>query len=175
MNLALMIIDLQKAFCDDDSRHPMAAACEYINAILPVFRQAKLPILWVQHVDEEGGVIPGAEGFEFIDQLKPQDGEYRIHKKYSNSFNKTNCLEILREKNVDTVVITGYCAEYCVLSTYRGAMDHDLTPIILRRAIASPNPRNVRFVEDISELITYGALKKMVEAGVYLALQPAGK
>ncbi len=163
MNLALMIIDLQKAFCNDQNKHSMDSACEYINAILPVFRKANLPILWVQHMDEEDGVGPGVEGFEFIDALQPQEGEYRIHKTYGNSFNKTNCMDILNEKKVDTVIITGYCAEYCVLSTYRGAKDHDLTPIILKNAIASPNPQNIKFVEDISELITYGALKKIVE------------
>ncbi len=165
MNLALMIIDLQKAFCDDENKHSMDSACEYINAILSVFRKANLPSLWVQHIDEEDGVVPGAEGFEFISQLQPQEGEYRIHKKYSNSFNKTNCMDILNEKKVDTVIITGYCAEYCVLSTYRGAQDHDLTPIILKNAIASSDPQNIKFVEDISELMTYGALKKIVEEG----------
>ncbi len=166
MNLALMIIDLQKAFYDDESKHSMDSACEYINAILPVFRKTKLPIFWVQHVDEEGGVVPGAEGFEFINLLQPEEGEYRIHKKYGNSFNKTDCIDIINEKNVDTVIITGYCAEYCVLSTYRGARDHDLTAIILKNAIASPNQQNIKFVEDISELITYGALKKIVEEKV---------
>jgi nicotinamidase-related amidase len=163
MHLALMIIDLQKAFCDDKSKPAMDSACEYINAILPVFRKANLPVLWVQHIDEEEGVVPGTEGFEFLDALHPEEGEYRIHKKYGNSFNKTNCSEILKEKNVDTVIITGYCAEYCVLATYRGAEDHDLDPIILKRAIASPNAGAIEFVEGMSELITYHTLKKIVE------------
>ncbi|MBN2116172.1 MAG: isochorismatase family protein [Anaerolineales bacterium] len=163
MNLALMIIDLQKAFYDDESRHSMDSACEYINAILPVFRKAKLPIFWIQHIDEEDGVVPGTDGFEFISQLQPEGGEHRIHKKYGNSFNKTNCIDIIDEKNIDTVIITGYCAEHCILSTYRGALDHDLTPIILKHGIAGNNQKNTEFVEDISELITYGALKKILE------------
>jgi nicotinamidase-related amidase len=33
--------------------------------------------------------------------------------------------------------MAGYCAEYCVLSTYRGAIDLDLNPILLRDALAS--------------------------------------
>lgn len=163
MNLALMIIDLQRAFYDEDSRHSMDSACEYINAILPLFRKAKLPILWVQHMDEEEGVVPGAEGFELIPQLQPEGGEARIQKKYGNSFNKTDCMDIINKAKVDTVILTGYCAEYCVLSTYRGAEDQDLTPILLKNAIASSNPQNIKFVEDISDLITYGALKKIVE------------
>ncbi len=166
MNLALMIIDLQKAYCNEENKHSMDSACEYINAILPVFRKANLPVIWVQHIDEAEGVVPGAEGFEFIPQLQPEEGDYRIHKKYGNSFNKTNCLDIINERQVDTVIITGYCAEYCVLSTYRGARDHDLTAIILKNAIASNDLQHLKFVEEISELITYGTLKKIMEEKV---------
>jgi nicotinamidase-related amidase len=162
MKPALMIIDLQKAFCRGESQKSMEVACEYINAILSVFREKDLPIVWVQHIDKEEGVVPGAEGFEFIDQLKPEEGEYHIHKEYGNSFNKTSCHEILKEHDVDTVVITGYCAEHCVLSTYRGALDVDLTPVILKNAVASGNKENLRFVLDISNMISYDILKKIL-------------
>ncbi len=163
MKLALMVIDLQKAFYNGESLESMDNACEYINAILPLFRKKGLPIIWVQDMDKEDGVVPGTEGFEFIDCLKPENGEHRIHKEYGNSFNKTNVIEILNKNDIDTVVITGYCAEYCVLSTYRGALDHDLTPVILRNGIASGNKNNIRFVEDISNVISYGILRKILE------------
>jgi nicotinamidase-related amidase len=162
MKPALMIIDLQKAYCNGENRKSMEEACEYINAILSVFREKGLPVVWVQHMEKEWGVVPGAEGFEFIDHLKPIEGEYHIHKEYGNSFNKTSCHEILKELEVDTVVITGYCAENCVLSTYRGALDLDLTPVILRNAVASGNKENLRFVQDISNVISYDILKKML-------------
>ncbi len=152
MNLALMIIDLQKAYYNDENKHSIDSACEYINAILPLFRKANLPVFWVQHISDPDGVVPGANGFELIDLLQPEEGEYRIHKKYGNTFNKTNCLDIMNEKKVDTVILTGYCAEYCVLSTYRGAKDHDLTPIILRNSLASNTPQNIKFVEKAPEV-----------------------
>ena len=63
---------------------------------------------------------------------------------------------------MDTVIVTGFCAEYCVLSTYRGAQDLDLTPIILRGSLASGTPENVKFVESISDVVSYGALKKIL-------------
>jgi nicotinamidase-related amidase len=89
--------------------------------------------------------------------------DLHIHKTYGNSFNKTPLGEKLREAGVDTVILTGYCAEYCVLSTYRGAKDIDLTPIILRGSIAGGEPENIRFVENINELISFGALAKVLE------------
>ena len=163
MKLALMVIDLQKAFYNGESIESMDNACDYINAVLPLFREKELPIIWVQHMDKEDGVVPGTEGFEFIDCLNPEEGEYRIHKEYGNSFNKTKCIEILNENEIDTVVITGFCAEHCVLSTYRGALDHDLTPVILKNGIAGRNKKNIRFVEDISNIISYQILKKILE------------
>ena len=85
-----------------------------------------------------------------------------IHKTYGNAFNKTPLQNKLQELGVDTVIITGYCAEYCVLSTCRGAKDLDLTPIILRGALASDIPENIKFVESINDVISYGALKTVL-------------
>jgi nicotinamidase-related amidase len=47
------------------------------------------------------------------------DSDVHIHKTYGNAFNKTSLEDELRKLGVDTVIITGFCAEYCVLSTYR--------------------------------------------------------
>jgi nicotinamidase-related amidase len=163
MKLALMVIDLQKAFYKGEALESMDNACEYINEMLPLFRKKGLPIIWVQHIEDENGIVPGTEGFEFIDCLKPAEGEYKIYKKYGNSFNKTKCAELLKENNIDTVIITGYCAEYCVLSTYRGALDLDLLPVILKNGIASSNKEGIKFVEDISNIISYGVLARVME------------
>lgn len=164
MKMALMIIDLQKAYYHDNVKASMDSATAYINAVLPWFREKGLPIIWVQHQSKEAGAFPGQEGFEFIDELTPLEGEFRIIKTYGNSFNKTECLDILKEAGIDTVLITGYCAEYCVLSTYRGAADLDLTPVILKGSLASGNPKHLQMVESISTTISYGILKKVLEA-----------
>jgi nicotinamidase-related amidase len=163
MKLGLIIIDLQKAYYEGESKTSMARACAYINAIIPAFRKKKLPILWIQHRDDDDNVVPGTPGFDFVDELKPEESDYRVVKRYGNGFNKTECMEILKKHEVDTVVITGYCAEHCVLSTYRGALDLDLNPVILRDAIASGDPKNQHFVESVSELVSYGTLRKILE------------
>ena len=164
MKLALMIIDMQKEFYVGKTLSQMDRATEYINATIPLFEEKGLPIIWVQDVDEGDGVVPGTDGFEFIDSLKPPENAIRIHKYYGNSFNKTDCNKILKEQGVDTVVVTGFCAEYCVLSTYRGAKDLDYFPVILKNGIASTEESHKEFVENISDTITYGMLKKMLDS-----------
>ena len=164
MKLALMIIDMQKEYYVGKTVAQMDRATEYINAAIPLFEEKNLPIIWVQDIAEDDGVVPGTEGFEFIDSLTPPENTIRIHKKYGNSFNKTDCDKILKEREIDTIVMTGFCAEYCVLSTYRGAKDLDYFPVLLKNGIASVEESNKEFVENISETITFGVLKRMLES-----------
>jgi nicotinamidase-related amidase len=161
MKLALMIIDMQKAYYEGQSKISMDAAVEYINAAVEMFRESKLPIIWVQ---DKSDAEPGQPGFDLIDSLQPKNEEYKVQKLYGNSFNKTDCLDIVKKENVDTLLITGYCAEYCVLSTYRGALDHDLTPILFRGALASGKEENIGFVESVSSIMSYSVLKKILES-----------
>jgi nicotinamidase-related amidase len=165
MNPALLVIDVQKRFFElsPTTTQSLNDAIEYINAAIALFREKHLPIVCVQHVDEAEKLVPGEEGFELPDALDILPSDLHIHKTYGNSFNKTPLADELGKLGVDTVIITGFCAEYCVLSAYRGAQDLDLTPILLRGSLASGIPENVRFVESISDIVSYGALKKLLE------------
>ncbi len=163
MKCALLIIDLQKEYYCGLAEKSMNEACEYINEMIPYFRKNKLPVIWIQDVDEASGVIPGSRGFEFIDLLKPLKEEYSIHKYYGNSFNKTELHSILKKENIDTPILCGYAAENCVLSTYRGALDLDLHPVILQNGIASSRTGAVSFVSEISQLISYEILTRVIE------------
>ncbi len=60
------------------------------------------------------------------------------------------------------VILTGYCAEFCVLATSIGAEDQDLMPIVLKGSLASSTPERIRFVEEINEVISLGALEKFL-------------
>jgi nicotinamidase-related amidase len=164
MKPALLVVDVQKAFFESDpiTTHSLEEAIEYINAAIALFREKQLPVISVQDMDEEENVVPGEDGFELPDQLNILNSDVHIHKTYGNAFNKTTLEDELRKIGADTVIITGFCAEYCVLSTYRGAKDLDLTPILLRGSLASGNPENIKFVESISDVISYGALKKVL-------------
>ena len=163
MKPALMIIDMQKEYFTGNAKESMTAASEYINEVVGYFKEKKLPIIWVQDIDKESGVIPGAEGFEVIDLLDKESDEIKIHKEYGNSFNKTECGNILKKEKVDVIVITGFCAENCVLSTYRGALDWDFTPVLLKNGIASGDNENLKFVEKISDVVSYKIIRKMLQ------------
>lgn len=165
MKPALLVIDVQKAFFDINptTTQSLNNAIETINAAIALFRARQLPVVCVQHMDESEKLIPGVGAFDLPDSLQILPTDLHIHKTYGDSFTKTPLAEKLAGLGVDTVIVTGFCAEFCVLSTYRGAEGHDLTPIILRGSLASAEPENIPFVERVNELISYGALKKILE------------
>jgi len=164
MKPALLVIDIQNEFFDINQAcsDSLKSAIEYINAAIDLFREKNLPIVVIQHKDEEHGLVPGKPGFDVPKSVKLKPQDIRIVKTYGNSFTKTGLAEKLREFQVDTVIVTGFCAEYCVLSTYRGAQDFDFTPILLKGSLASENAEHIRFVEEITEIISYGALKTLL-------------
>jgi len=164
MKPALLVIDVQKEFFKSNAQTAQSLnnAIEYINAAIALFRAKNLPVICIQHINEEDKLIPGTDGFDLPEGLQILPSDNHIHKTYSNAFNKTTLQSQIKELDVDTVIVSGFCAEYCVLSTYRGARDLDLTPMLLRSALASGSPENIRFVENISDIISYGALKKIL-------------
>lgn len=164
MKPALLVIDIQKAFFDLDPvmTHSLNRAIQYINAAIALFREKQLPVICIQHMDKGDNLVPGEPGFAAPDSLHILPSDVHIHKTYGNAFNQTPLTETLRGLGVDTVILTGFCAEYCVLSTYRGAEDVDLTPILLRGSLASDSLEAIRFVETINEGISFGALKKFL-------------
>lgn len=162
MKPALIVIDVQKAFMHENpvTTRSLENAIEYINYYIALFRQFHLPVICVQHINTEEGLVPGSEGFDVPETLAIAAEDLHIHKTYGNAFNKTELLAKCTEMGVDTLFLTGFEAENCVLSTYRGTKDVDLTPILIRDTLASSHPENIPFVERISDSITYNALKK---------------
>jgi len=164
MKPALLVIDVQNEFfkINQSCAESLKSAIEYINEAIALFRKKNLPIIVIQHKSEERDLVPGRPGFEVPESVKLESQDVHIVKTYGNSFTKTDLADRLREVGVDTVIVTGFCAEFCVLSTYRGAEDFDFTPITLKGSLASDNAEHIRFVEEITETISIGALKTLL-------------
>ncbi len=164
MKPALLVIDIQKQFFDlsPEFASSLKDAMEYINAAIDIFREKDLPVVCIQHMQPKMDLVPGKEGFDSPDDLKVLPTDLHIHKTKGSAFVNTDLQVKLEEMGVDTLIMTGFAAEYCLLSTYRGAQDLDLNPIVLRGSLASENLEHIQFVEKISDIISYGALKHIL-------------
>jgi nicotinamidase-related amidase len=164
MKAALLIIDVQKESIKTESitSQSIRKAIACINAAIILFRKNSLPIIGIQYINEEEHLVPGMDGFEITETVNILPSDIRIQKTHGNAFINTDLQRILKENNINTLILTGYSAEYCVLSTYRGARDLDLHPIILRNSIASENSENIKFVENICEIVSLVALQNLL-------------
>ncbi|MBN1438505.1 MAG: cysteine hydrolase [Anaerolineales bacterium] len=165
MKPALLVIDVQKKFFGGNARlaEELREASEYINAAIDLFRKKGFPVVCIQHTDPDNDLVAGQPGFDVPEILKILPGDLHIHKTYSNSFTKTGLAEKLRGLGADTIVVTGFAAEYCVLAAARGAEDHDFTAVILRDSIIGGRPGNAKLIESICNIVSYDALEKFLE------------
>jgi nicotinamidase-related amidase len=165
MKPALLVIDVQKAFFLDNPVRSadLKNAADYINAAIDLFRKKNLPVVCIQHRNPENNLVPGQTGFDVPEILHILPDDLHIHKTYGNSFTKTPLAEALRKAGVDTVVVTGFAAEGCVLATVRGAEDFDFASMILRSSIISAKPGIAPLIESINDIISYDVLAKVLE------------
>lgn len=92
-------------------------------------REAGVPVLWVQHHDED---LPrGSADWQWAPELDPTPDEIRIHKSYNSSFEGTSLLSELDRLGVTRVFLAGAATNWCIRATAYGALERgfDLTLI----------------------------------------------
>jgi nicotinamidase-related amidase len=123
MNTALLIIDVQRALCTGDEQvFAIGAVIDRINSLSHRARAANVPVIFVQHEEDEGPFRSGTQGWELADGLITVTGDLRVRKTTPNSFHRTELQKLLHERGVERVVICGLQTEYCVDTTLRQAL-----------------------------------------------------
>jgi len=81
--------------------------------------------------------VKGTWGSDFIDELRPEEGEYIVQKRRHSAFAHTDLDLYLREENIDTVVVTGTWTNVCVRSSASDALYYAYKVITLSDACQS--------------------------------------
>jgi len=144
---ALLVIDMQKFFLNKDSHSYIPAATAIVtnvNLIISKYREKKFPIIFTFHaykINEK----PGVMGKWWGDMLRVNNPLSDIHssvdlhkddiilrKNRYSAFIETDLDKILKEKKIDTLVITGIMTHLCCETTARDAFmrDYDVYFII---------------------------------------------
>jgi len=98
---------------------------------------------------KEGGAFrPGDWGTEFIDELKPQEGDVVLDgKRALSGFTNTGLDEILRQRGIESVVTAGFLSNVCVEATSRSAYDRGYKVCVAKDATAAASEQNQQYVE----------------------------
>lgn len=90
-------------------------------------RQQGVPVVWVQHEDDE---LPrDSAAWQIVPELVPQPGDARIFKRHGSAFEATPLDEVLAQAGASHVVLAGAATNWCIRATAYGALDrgYDLT------------------------------------------------
>lgn len=90
-------------------------------------RDAGVPILWVQHDDEE--LARDTPDWQWVPELVPGPGEPRIHKSHNSSFEQTGLSAELQGLGVSRILLAGAATNWCIRATAYAALErgYDLT------------------------------------------------
>ena len=115
---AVVVIDMQTAVVEQ--AHDRDGVVGRISAVVEKARGAGVPVVWVQHSDDE--LVRGSEGWQIVPELAPADGEHVVHKSFGDSFEGTNLEDVLSRLGAARLVVTGAQTDFCVRSTLHGAV-----------------------------------------------------
>ncbi len=154
MKTALLVLDAQNDFFDDDNPNLPAfnRAVATINSAIALFREHGLPVVFAQ--DTSARKRAGTRAWEIYSRVDCRDGDVRICKANSNAFWRSELEAVLQQNGVRSILVAGFLAEYCVLSTLRGGSERGFETAILKEGIASLDDRRTEFVREISPGIT---------------------
>ncbi|WP_322047305.1 isochorismatase family protein [Paraburkholderia sp. J67] len=126
MTTALLVIDFQNGLVATDPLPGDATNfAENVRLLTQRARAAQVPVVFVQHEDEE--LVPGSTAWAIADAANAQAGDYRVGKRTPDSYLNTELGEILAKHAVTHVVICGYATEFCVDTTTRRSAANGFT------------------------------------------------
>ncbi|HKT55980.1 MAG TPA: cysteine hydrolase family protein [Microbacterium sp.] len=114
---ALLVVDVQNDVVGGAWHRDEVVA--NINSLVDRARAAGIPVVWVQHVDEE--LEPGTDPWRIVPDLSPSDAEPHVLKHYGDAFEGTDLEDILAARGVGSLVVTGAETDACIRSTIHGA------------------------------------------------------
>ena len=149
MNPALVIIDMQNWFFrSEDRREKLSELIESINQLIEVATTKNITIfqvLTIHKADKStwnivmkkhnfSALIEGSEEAKLLPEIKFDSSQELIVKTRQSTFIRTNFEEKLKEKNIDTLILSGVFTHGCVGRTAVDAYERDFNIILAKDA-----------------------------------------
>lgn len=129
-NTALLVIDVQNGVVA--SAHNRETVIANINTLVEKARREAIPVIWVQHSDEQ--LAHGSDAWRIVPELTPLDSEPHIEKNYGDAFDATNLEAVLSGLGVGRIFVAGAQTDACIRSTIHGAFVRGYDTILVADA-----------------------------------------
>lgn len=122
----LLVVDVQVGVMAGAWR-PAPVIAQVAQAVA-LARAAGVPVVWVQHDDDEG-LAHGSAAWQWVPALVPAAGETQVHKRFNSAFEDTTLDAELARLGATHLVLAGAETNWCIRATAYGALDrgYDLT------------------------------------------------
>jgi nicotinamidase-related amidase len=144
---ALIIVDMLKDFVDGELANPRAQRIiEPLQRLLAHAREQGWVVVFSNDAHRPGDpelkvwgehAMEGTPGAAVVEELEPQKDELVSPKRTYGAFDETGLADLLRERNVDEVVITGQHTHICVRHSSYGALRYGFDVIVPRDAVCA--------------------------------------
>jgi ureidoacrylate peracid hydrolase len=178
---ALLVIDMQNAFCHPDGSFATMAVerglsidlCRAVIApcadLVAAATAAAVPVILTRYLYHrgyiDGGILvqkyPGIRDLgalapdswdgELVDELKDLDGSIVIDKSRYSAFYGTRLQPVLTSLKIESLMVCGVTTNVCVESTVRDAAQFDYRTCVVTDATAELNPERHRNALEIME------------------------
>jgi nicotinamidase-related amidase len=115
---ALLVVDVQNGVVDGNYQRDSVVA--NIGSLVEKARQEHVPVIWVQHSDED--LERGSGDWQIVPELNPGSSEPLVEKLYGDSFEDTTLENVLSGLGVGRLVVVGAQTDACIRSTLHGAL-----------------------------------------------------
>lgn len=151
--VALLLIDVINDFEHEDGARLLEharPASERIAALAAKARAADVPVIYVNDNfghwrDDFEALVAHAltsPGREVAENLKPEPGDYFILKPMHSAFYESSLETLLDRLEAETLVLTGFAGDICVLATAMDAHMRDFRLVIPSDGVASAEPEH---------------------------------
>ncbi len=160
---AVLVVDMQNAYFNNDALHKkQSSLTQKINDILSFAKQHDIPAFnirtehqkntatWTLNMknDKQGYLFAGDADSKNVPDLIV-DGTTEVIKTRDSAFQATLLSTMLKDWQIDTVIICGVSTHTCIFQTASDAYAQNINVVIAKEAVASHQPKYHKTALDI--------------------------
>jgi nicotinamidase-related amidase len=116
-NSALVVIDVQNGVMAD--AYERSGVVANIARAVDKARDAAVPVIWIQHTSD---ALPRqSTQWQLVPELDRRSDEPLVHKAYGDAFEGTDLEQVLGERRIGHLFVSGAQTDQCIRSTLHGA------------------------------------------------------
>jgi len=167
---AVVVVDMQNAFCDPDGSlyaPPSNEAIAPVTNLVTAARNAGAHIVYTKDVHTEDQfeethyydefdrwgehVLKGTWDAELVTDLDVREEDYVVEKPTYDAFHETSLHAHLQAEGISDLLIAGTLANVCVLHTASSAALHDYRPVVVEDAVGFLEESDKEYAVDHAE------------------------